>query len=90
MDLNESEIRFLKVGRRKRKGKVVPEICMSGAWVGDAWFAPGCKLAVTVRLGSLLVTIVERPPEEVKRVRAAVESLQREYRRRFPKRQRES
>jgi type I toxin-antitoxin system toxin SymE len=83
LDLDESEIRFLTVTRRKRKGKVVPEIRMSGDWLAAAWLTPGCKLAVTVHFGSLLVTIAERPPEEVKRVRAAVEDLQREYRRRF-------
>lgn len=88
MDLDETEIRFLTVGRRKRKGKVVPEIRMSGGWMEAAWFVPDCKLAVTVHLGSLLVTIAERPPEEVKRIRAAVEDLRREYRCRFPKRQR--
>ena len=72
IDLDKTEIRFLTVTTRKRGQKLVPEIRMAGEWLAEAWLTPGCKVAVTVHFGSLLVTIAERPPEEVKRIREAV------------------
>jgi Toxin SymE, type I toxin-antitoxin system len=100
IDLDKREVRLLAVATRKRRGELVPEIRMTGQWLAAAGFVPGCKLAASVAFGNLLVTIVGRPPEEVKRlfaelyedtpapdpklVKRCVEDLRREYRRRFP------
>ena len=99
IDLDKREVRLLAVTTRRRRRELVPEIRMTGQWLAAAGFVPGCKLAVSVSFGNLLVTIVGRPPEEVKRlfelyddapapdpklVKRCVEDLRREYRRRFP------
>jgi len=101
IDLDKKAVRLLAVTTRRRRGEPAPEIRMTGEWLAAAGFVPGCKLAVSVSFGNLLVTIVGRPPEEVKRlftelyadadppdpklVKRCIEDLQREYRRRFPK-----
>jgi hypothetical protein len=67
----------------------VPQIRMRGAWLGQAGFLPGTWLDVAVSAGMLVISVAADPiqpdPELVKR---AMEELQRDDRRRFPKRQR--
>ncbi len=71
------------------KYRRVPQVRMTGDWLARAGFAPGTWLDVTVSDGMLVITVarsVRLPgPEQVQEV---METLQREYGRRFPKRRR--
>jgi Toxin SymE, type I toxin-antitoxin system len=90
-------------GRRLRKLTVttrgswphyrqVPQVRMSGDWLGHAGFKPGTFLDVAVSEGMLVITVAAvnaiQPDPEI--IRKAVVDLQREYARRFPKRQRKN
>jgi Toxin SymE, type I toxin-antitoxin system len=65
----------------------VPQIRMCGAWLAQAGFTPGTFLDVEVSEGMLVIRYARfagDPDPEI--VRKAIKDLQREYRRRFPKR----
>lgn len=66
-------------------GRQVPQLRISGAWLGQAGFSPGTALDVAVSQGMLVITVaVDAAPPYPVLVWRAVADLRREYRRRFP------
>jgi len=60
------ERRYTITNRQRETGRV-PELRMSGRWLGLAGFAAGCRLAVAVECGRLVVTVVAQPPPRRRR-----------------------
>jgi hypothetical protein len=56
-------LRRLTVLNRYRGGEsAVPDIRLSGKWLAEAGFAPGCRVAISIeRQGQLVVTITAPP-----------------------------
>jgi hypothetical protein len=46
---------------RPNRVQVVPEIRLSGKWLARAGFTGGCRLAIAVEHGRLVVTVLARP-----------------------------
>lgn len=46
---------------REETNSNVPELRMSGKWLGRAGFAPGSILAIQVTANRLVVTVIARP-----------------------------
>lgn len=46
---------------REETDSHVPELRMSGKWLGRAGFAPGSILAIQVTANRLVVTVIARP-----------------------------
>jgi hypothetical protein len=46
---------------RSNRVQVVPEIRLSGKWLAHAGFTGGCRLAIAVEAGRLVVTVTARP-----------------------------
>jgi hypothetical protein len=52
---------YTVTNRNRENGGPVPELRMSGKWLGVAGFAPGSLLSVCVTDNRLVVTVVARP-----------------------------
>jgi hypothetical protein len=84
--LRKLTVTTMSSGRTHRQ---VPQIRMSGAWLWQAGFTPGAWLDVVVSQGMLVIAVAADPIQpDPELVRQAMEDLQRDDRRRFPKRQR--
>jgi hypothetical protein len=57
----EKKLRRLTVTNRSQHGAFVPQVRMTGRWLARAGFPAGCRLAVAVEHGRLVVTVTARP-----------------------------
>ncbi len=55
--------RRLTVTNRYRNEAKVPEVRLVGKWLARAGFTGGCRLAVTVEPGRLVLVVTEQPAE---------------------------
>jgi hypothetical protein len=61
--MSEKKTRTLTVLNRTRfpKCNLVPDVRMSGYWLGRAGFLPGSRFSVTVAPGRLVVKVIAPP-----------------------------